>query len=485
VEQSIAASDASINFDTDFTMTIGGRPADAARRIAVLNPATGKAFAEAPNAGAAELDQAVAAATAALPGWRATPIAERRAALKAAAKVLKAHIEPLARLFTREQGRPAEGAHGELEQAVYWMKATADLDLPIEITEETETRRIEVHHEPLGVVCAIAPWNFPVTLAIWKITPALLAGNTIVVKPSPFTPLCTLKIGELFRDLFPPGVLNVISGDDALGPLMTAHPGFAKISFTGSTATGKRVMESAAKDLKRLTLELGGNDAAIVLPDVDVDAIAQEIFFGAFFNTAQICVATKRLYIHEDVYAPLRDRLHALAQAITVGDGSEQGSVLGPVQNKVQYERVLNLLEDARAKGLTLLQGKAVPQDGYFIPITLVDNPPEDARVVKEEAFGPILPLLSFKDVDDVVRRANDTEYGLAGAVWSKDVDKAVEIAHRLETGTVWINQNLQATPMTPLAGAKQSGFGVENGLAGLLEFTQTKAIYIPKARPV
>jgi acyl-CoA reductase-like NAD-dependent aldehyde dehydrogenase len=244
-------------------------------------------------------------------------------------------------------------------------------------------------------------------------------------------------------------------------------------------------MESAARDLKRITLELGGNDAAIVLPDVDVDAVAEQLFFGAFFNTAQVCVANKRLYVHDAIYDQVRDRLHAMAQQITVGDGGEQGTVLGPIQNELQYNRVQDLIADARAKGYRLLEGKApTAEGGYFIPVTLVDNPPDDSRVVVEEAFGPVLPLLRFDDVDDVIRRANDTVYGLAGAVWSKDVDQAVAIAHRLDTGTVWINQNLQSTPLTPLSGHKQSGFGVENGLAGLLEYTQSKAIYIPKPAP-
>jgi acyl-CoA reductase-like NAD-dependent aldehyde dehydrogenase len=356
------------------------------------------------------------------------------------------------------------------------------LDIPVDVTEDSDTRRIEVHHVPLGVVCAIVPWNFPVLLASWKIGPALMAGNTLVLKPSPFTPLCTLRIGELVRDSFPAGVINIISGGDALGPLMTAHPGFAKISFTGSTATGRRVMESAAKDLKRITLELGGNDAAIVLPDVDVDAVAAQLFEGAFHNTAQVCVATKRLYIHADIYDRLRDRLHQLARDLPVGDGAEQGNRYGPIQNEPQYRRVLALLDDARANGLTLLEGGPVPEKGYFVPLTLVDNPPEDSRVVVEEAFGPVLPLLKFTDIDDVVARANDSDYGLAGAVWSADVEAATAIAHRLDTGTVWINQNLQSTPFTPLAGAKQSGFGQENGVPGLLEFTRPKAIFIPKA---
>jgi acyl-CoA reductase-like NAD-dependent aldehyde dehydrogenase len=302
-----------------------------------------------------------------------------------------------------------------------------------------------------------------------------------VLKPSPFTPLCTLKIGQLFADIFPPGVFNVISGGDELGPMMTSHPGFAKISFTGSTATGKRVMESAAKDLKRVTLELGGNDAAIVLPDVDLDEVAQKIFFGAFFNSAQICVATKRLYVHEDVYDGLRDRLAAIASAVKVGDGGEQGTVLGPIQNKRQYDRVMDLLDDARANQLTLIQGSAVPEAGYFVPVTIVDNPPESSRVVQEEAFGPILPMLKFADIDDVIDRANASDYGLAGAVWSKDTAKAVDIARRMETGTVWINQNLNLRPDTPFGGHKHSGAGVENGMEGLLEYMAPQAVYLAR----
>jgi acyl-CoA reductase-like NAD-dependent aldehyde dehydrogenase len=465
-----------------FAMTIDGRAVQASATIDVRNPATGEVFAAAPDASAADLDAAVAAATRAFPAWRDTPIADRKACLMKAAEAIEAHADELASLFVREQGRPLPGAKMEILGAAMWMKATTMLDIPVDVTEDSEARRIEVHHVPLGVVCGIVPWNFPVLLASWKIGPALLAGNTLVLKPSPFTPLCTLRIGELIRDAFPAGVINIISGGDALGPLMTAHPGFAKISFTGSTATGRRVMESAAKDLKRITLELGGNDAAIVLPDVDVDAVAAQLFEGAFHNTAQVCVATKRLYIHADIYDRLRDRLHQLAKDLPVGDGAEQGNRYGPIQNEPQYRRVLALLDDARANGLTLLEGGAVPASGYFVPLTLVDNPPEDSRVVVEEAFGPVLPLLKFDDIDDVVARANDTEYGLAGAVWSADIEAATAIAHRLDTGTVWINQNLQSTPFTPLAGAKQSGFGQENGVPGLLEFTRPKAIFIPKA---
>jgi acyl-CoA reductase-like NAD-dependent aldehyde dehydrogenase len=466
-----------------YFMTINGVSAVGGASFAVKNPASGDVFAYSPSATAEDLDAAVSAAKAAFPGWRSMPIEQRKERLLKAGEVITSHADELTHLFVLEQGRPLQGAKQEILGAAQWFQATAQLDVPVQITEDNDARRVEVHHEPLGVVCAIVPWNFPVILATWKMAPALLAGNTLVVKPSPFTPLCTLRIGELLREVFPPGVLNVIAGGDELGPMMTAHPGFAKISFTGSTATGKRVMASAASDLKRITLELGGNDAAIVLADVDVDSIASQLFFGAFFNTAQICTATKRMYIHDNVYEQLRDKLHELASSMSMGDGMTEGVVFGPIQNALQFDRVRNLLADARANNYTLLEGKLPPEGGgYFIPITLVDNPPDSSRVVVEEAFGPVLPLMRFSEIDEVIRRANDTEYGLAGAVWSKDVAKALAVAKRLETGTVWINQNLQATPLTPMAGHKKSGFGAENGIAGLLEFTQPKVFYIPKA---
>lgn len=467
----------------DYTLTINGTAVTTGRTIDVVNPANGQVFAQAPAAGREELDCAVAAAKAALPAWRALSLAERRQKLIEIAQVIEANVDELTDIFVAEQGRPRDFAKQEILGAAFWLRGTASLELKPEVAEENDSHRVEVHHEPLGVVCGIVPWNFPFLLASWKIAPALLTGNTLVLKPSPFTPLATLRLGELAREILPPGVFNVIAGGDELGPLMTAHPGFAKISFTGSTATGKRVMETASKDLKRITLELGGNDAAIVFPDVDIAKVAQQIFFGAFYNTAQVCVATKRLYIHDDIYDALRDQLHAIARHVRVGDGSEPGVMFGPVQNEVQYRRVRALIDEARAAGLTLLEGGAVPNQGYFIPLTLVDNPPEDSRVVVEEAFGPILPLLRFTDTDDVIARANNSDYGLAGAVWSGDVDRAVEVARRLETGTVWINTNLQSTPNTPLAGQKQSGFGVENGISGLLEFTQPKVIHVPKVK--
>ncbi|WP_159647773.1 aldehyde dehydrogenase family protein [Sphingorhabdus sp. 109] len=466
----------------DYAMTIDGKAVLSEKVIKVINPANGKIFAEAPDCSAEQLDEAVTAAQSAFRNWRDTPIKERQAMVRKAGDLLIEHAAELSRLFTREQGRPVDAAAMEIQGAGTWMHAVAEMTPPVHVSADTETEFVETRYVPLGVICAIAPWNFPVNLAMWKVAPALVAGNTMVLKPSPFTPLCTLKIGQLLNGIFPPGVFNVISGGDDLGPMMTSHPGFAKISFTGSTATGKRVMQSASKGLKRLTLELGGNDAAIVMPDVDLDEVAAKIFFGAFFNTSQICVATKRLYVHEIIYEDLRDRLAAIAEATRVGDGTEQGTALGPIQNQRQYERVLDLMKDARDTELTMIQGSAVPKNGgYFIPITIVDNPPEDSRVVQEEAFGPILPMLKFSDIDDVIERANNSDYGLAGAIWSKDTDKAMEIARRIETGTVWINQNLMLRPDTAFGGHKQSGFGVENGMDGLLEYMAPQAVYLAR----
>ena len=471
-----------MDMNSDYRMLIDGEMVGGDAVIEVYNPATGDSFASVPDCSDAQLDQAVAAARRAFKSWRDVPIEERAAMIHEAGQIIIDNAESLGRLFTREQGRPVDFAIAECAGSGQWMQMVAQQRPPVHTPQDDDEQLVETRYMPLGVVCAIAPWNFPMNMAVWKIAPALLTGNTMVLKPSPFTPLATLKMAELLKDVFPAGVLNIITGGDALGPKMTSHPGFAKISFTGSTATGKKVMASAAPDLKRVTLELGGNDAAIVMPDVDLDAIAEKIYFGAFFNTAQICVATKRLYVHEDVYDGLRDRLHAIAKATKVGDGSEQGTNMGPIQNKRQFDRVMELLDDAKANDLTLLEGSDVPDNGgYFIPVTIVDNPPEDSRVVQEEAFGPILPMMKFSDVDEVVERANDTIYGLAGAVWSNDTDQAVEIARRLETGTVWVNQNLNIRPDTPFAGHKQSGFGGEHGEEGLLEYMVPQSIFVAR----
>lgn len=464
-----------------YSMTIAGKAVDSTGVITVVNPATGAPLATAPDCSTEQLDEAVSSARAAYPGWRKTPDAERGQVLKAAAGVLVANADELMRLLTSEQGKPHDEAMFEVMAAAYWLSSLADMAIPVEVNEDTAERRSETRHVPVGVVAGISPWNFPVLLSFWKIAPALRAGNTMILKPSPFTPLTMLRIGELLRGVIPDGVLNIITGGDALGPKVTAHPGIDKVSFTGSTATGKRVMASAATDLKRVTLELGGNDAAIVLPDVDVDAVAKDLFWAAFRNSAQICIATKRMYVHEAIYDRLAKALTEYARSVKMGDGSEQGTQLGPVQNKQQFDRVMDIIKDCKDRGFRFLAGGDAAQEapGYFIPVTIVDNPPEDSRVVQEEAFGPILPLLKFSDVDDVIAKANASEYGLAGSVWSADTDAALSIAARMETGTVWINEVQHLSPFQAFAGHKQSGFGVENGLGGLLEYTVPQTITV------
>ena len=357
------------------------------------------------------------------------------------------------------------------------------MTLPDLIVQDNDQAYIVVRRVPVGVVGAMVPWNYPVILAAWKIAPALLTGNTLVLKPSPFTPLVTLRVGELMRDVLPPGVLNIVSGGDSLGPRMSAHPGFDKLSFTGSTVTGKRVMESASKDLKRLTLELGGNDAAIVMPDVDIEEVATKLFWGAFVNSGQICIAAKRVFIHESIYDKFSEVLVRLAKSTPMGPGDRDGVELGPVQNRAQFDRLCGLLQDCKDRGFNLLTGGEVEKGpGLFFPVTLVDNPSDDSRIVREEPFGPILPLLKFRSIPEVIERANASEYGLAGSVWCRDESIAMDIARRLQTGTVWINQIQAVTPHTPMAGHKQSGLGVENGEEGLASYTLPQTLSVKRA---
>jgi acyl-CoA reductase-like NAD-dependent aldehyde dehydrogenase len=467
-----------VNYSNDYTMTINGRAESADSTFEAYNPATEEVIATVPDASRAQLDAAVEAARQAFPAWSARPLAERQAFVAKIGDAIEANAEEFMRLLTSEQGKARAGAEWEIGGSAIWCREIAKQELPVHVAEETEDRVVETRRVPLGVVGAITPWNFPVLLAIWKIAPALVAGNTMVLKPSPFTPLCTLKLGELLRDILPAGVLNVVSGGNDLGAWMTAHPDIAKISFTGSTATGRKIMESSSVNLKRITLELGGNDPAIVLPDVDPKSLAKELFWASFQNSAQFCVAAKRLYIHEDIYDDLRDALVDYAKTVKVGDGSQQGTDLGPIQNRMQFEKLKELLGDAKASGLNAVLGGEIPEGtGFFVPVTIYDNPPEDSRVVREEAFGPVLPLLKFTDVEEVIARANDTEYGLAASVWSNDSEKAKAIASRIEAGTVWINEIHSFSPHVAFGGHKQSGVGIENALDGLAEYTNSQTI--------
>jgi acyl-CoA reductase-like NAD-dependent aldehyde dehydrogenase len=420
----------------------------------------------------------MSAASAAFPAWRADEAA-RREALLAAARRLEESAAELAAEITAEQGKPLQQAKYELIGALGWLRYFARLEIPRELIQDDKRARVEVVRRPLGVVAAITPWNFPVSSACMKLAPALLAGNTVVLKPSPFTPLATLRMGELLRAVLPAGVLNVVSGSDALGAWMTAHPAVRKISFTGSVATGKRVAAAAAPDLKRVTLELGGNDPAIVLDDADVEAVADGIFWGAFSNSGQICSAIKRVYAPRPLHAALVDALAARARAVKVGDGRDPSSQLGPITTRPQFERVRELVDDALAHGARAAAGgAALPGSGNFFAPTVLCDVDDGTRIVDEEQFGPALPVVAYRDLEDAVARANRTHFGLAGSVWSADAERAAQVASRLECGTAWVNTHLIQGPSQPFGGFKWSGIGVENGPWGLAGFCELQTLY-------
>ena len=472
---------------TDYKMIIDGRKVGADDTFPVLNPATEEVVAQCPRASAAQVDEAVAAARRAFPAWSATSDSERSAMVHAIADKIEAHGEELAQLLTLEQGKPVSGFAGmgagwEIGGTLAWCHATADLELPVEVIQDNDEARIEVHRKPLGVVGSITPWNFPLMIAIWHVMPALRTGNTVVIKPSEYTPLTTLRAVELINDLLPPGVLNIVTGDGSVGAAMSAHSDINKMVFTGSTATGKKIMASAAGTLKRVTLELGGNDAAIVLADTNVEEAAPKIFATAMLNNGQTCAALKRLYVHEDIYDDMCQALAAIAGSVTTGDGS--GDVdFGPIQNKMQFDRVCELAREARDSGAKFLTGGEVTAErGYFYPVTIVADIPDDTRLVQEEPFGPILPILKFNDVEDALRRANDNSNGLGGSVWSSDVALASELAARLECGTAWVNGHAMIQPDAPFGGVKESGVGVEFGRYGLEEYTSIQTLQVAKA---
>ncbi|WP_062386888.1 aldehyde dehydrogenase family protein [Pseudomonas abietaniphila] len=463
--------------NTRFPLTIAGMSVHTERQ-GVINPATGEVFAEHSAGGRKELEAAVESARSAFPAWSQTSLAYRQSKITELAEMLTLHQEDFMRLLTLEQGKARAGAEWEIGGCIHWLQEIAKQSLPEKVIRDDAEGRVVTRHVPLGVVGAITPWNFPMLLALWKIAPALLAGNTLVVKPSPYTPLCTLWFGELAQAILPPGVLNVVAGGNEMGQWLTEHPQVDKISFTGSTATGRLVMKSAASNIKRVTLELGGNDPAIVLPDVDPHAIAKELFWAAFQNSAQFCVATKRLYIHDSIYDEVAQALSEYAAQVTLGNGLDPETKLGPLQNQMQYDKVCGLIESSRNAGLRFLAGGEVPRGkGYFIPITLIDNPPDDARCVVEEAFGPVLPLLRYHSIDEVVERANNTEYGLAASVWGRDLAQAQAVAQRIQAGTVWINQVHVFSPHIAFGGHKQSGLGIENALDGLSEYTNVQTV--------
>jgi acyl-CoA reductase-like NAD-dependent aldehyde dehydrogenase len=470
---------------SQFTMTINGRPASTAATLKVINPATGQVFAQVPDCTRELMDEAMRCAQDAFTGWK-DDYDQRRAVMYACADALEANAEELSLLATSEQGMPLAFGLGGVRGAAGSFRYYADLEIPRMTAQDDDQARIEIVRRPIGVIAAIKPWNVPVNMAVNTIAPAFRAGCTVVLKPSPYTPVVTLRMGEILREVVPPGVLNVLSGGDGLGQWMVESPVPRGISFTGSVATGKKVNVTAAADLKRVLLELGGNDAAIMLDDADPADVAGKVFWPAFRNSGQICMAVKRLFVPEQLYQRVVDALAEKARSVRVGNGLDEGVEMGPINNAPQYERVKRLVTEAVSQGaVAAAGGRAIEGDGYFFEPTILANLTEGTRVVDEEQFGPALPVLSYQTITEAIGRANATSFGLGASVWSSDPVRAAEVAEKLEAGTVWVNTHSQLSHEAPFTGMKWSGLGSEMGLWSIYAYTDPQTVYRSRSQTI
>ncbi|KAH8896941.1 aldehyde dehydrogenase [Thozetella sp. PMI_491] len=467
-----------VNFDT-FCNIIDGQLCGTAQTRYGVNPSTLNRNPDVPLSTPDDVERAVVAGERAAQLWAETSVAERRDALTRFADAFAAQRQDFANMLVREQGKPLDQATGEIEDAIWKLRGVAKLSLAEEITEDTEDRQVVIRYVPIGVSVGIVPWN-----STFKIGPAIMAGSPIIIKPSPFTPYCGLKLVELAQAFFPPGVIQALSGDDNLGPWLTAHPGIKKVSFTGSVETGKQVMRSCSTTLKRVTLELGGNDPAIVCPDIDIATMAPKVAAMALWNAGQVCVAVKRVYVHSSIYEKFLSATVDCVKSLKMADGFERSAFVGPIQNSVQYDRLKTFLASIENEKLKVVAGDpktAATGKGYFISPVVVDNPPENSRLVVEEPFGPIFPLLKWESEDDVIKRANDTDFGLGASIWTNDVEQANRLARKLHAGTVWINHHMESRPDAPFGGHKYSGIGSELGIAGLKSYCNAQVINLDR----
>lgn len=463
----------------NYLMLVGGEFHAGAGRAEVIDPALGQPFESYPYADEALIDKAVDCAADAFPAWAALPHGARAGMLAQVGQGMIGQAEALAHLFVREQGRPFREAMEEVMGSAYTLLGFAQMAPMLEpkVIRNDDSHRIVEHRAPLGVVAAIIPWNGPLQLLSMKLGPALLAGNTIVIKPAGTTPLTTLALARIVAEILPPGVVNVVCDRNDMGDHLCKNPRVAKIAFTGSTNTGRKVFAAAADTFKRLTLELGGNDAAIVLDDVDPVRAAKALFAASMANAGQVCLATKRAYVPAAAYEAICDELVTLANNAVVGSGLDPATQIGPLQNAAQFERTKAILRILPEEAEVIAGGHTLNRPGYFVAPTIVRNCKPDARIVHEEQFAPILPVIPYTDVLQVIAEVNAGPYGLGATIWSNDVEKAAELGARLEVGTTWINQHMAFGPDTPFRGLKASGIGVELGEEGLLEYTQARLV--------
>lgn len=465
------------------------RPAASGKTMDVINPATEEVCAIVASADAEDLNAAVSAARAALDGpWGTMSARERGRLVRKLGERLMERADEIARLETLHNGKPiTESRHVEIPAAAEcfeyyggWSDKVMGETIPVKGNYLNYTLR-----EPLGVCAAIVPWNFPLLIAVWKIAPALATGNTIIVKPASQTPLTALALGEIAIDVgLPPGVLNVLTGPGAkLGQAIVEHPGIDKIAFTGDTSTGKGIMRGAADTLKKITLELGGKSPNIVLADADIESAIRGVAVGIFYGKGEVCAAGSRLLVERSIKSEFIDKLAARTKKMVAGDPMDPKTRLGALSSKTQMETVLRYIESAKKEGATLVAGGERTDigtgKGFFVQPTVFADVQPEMTISREEIFGPVLAAIEFADLDEAIARANDTPYGLAAGVWTRDIKKAHYVARKLRAGTVWINTYNIYDTASPFGGYKQSGFGREMSAHALEHYTQVKSVWV------
>nr|WP_221240590.1 aldehyde dehydrogenase family protein [Sphingobium boeckii] len=471
-------------------MLIGGVWREAASSLPSIDPATGKTIAIIPDASAQDVDSAVSAARAAFPGWAATPPAERARILWRIADLIDANIDELAELETLDQGKPLHvgrwaeipGAAGQFRFFAGQATAIEGRTITPSITYQPQGKQMAAWtlREPVGVVAAIVPWNSPLVLTAMKLAPALAAGCTVVLKPAEDTSVTALRLGELMMEAgVPAGVINIVTGRGAIsGAALAAHPGVDKVAFTGSTTTGRAIVDASKGNLKRVTLELGGKSPVIILPDADLDLAIPGAANAIFFNGGQVCVAGSRAYVHSSVYDRVIEGLTAQAAALQLGHGLNPGTHMGPMVSARQAERVAGFVNDAQSAGASIMTGgKRLGAAGTFISPTVVANVDPDMTIVREEVFGPVLVVQRYDDLGDVVAAANDSVFGLAASIWTESLSAAHRLSREIQAGTVWINCHSMFDPSLPIGGVKQSGYGRDSGIAALDNYLDWKTV--------